>query len=368
MGRKLIPREIRRMDRVKKVDQILPGLFFGDAISNQALEIRRRLLKMGLKGDIFAKKIDKKLRGPGKPIRNFEPGKSDSVLFHFCLNMELAPLLKRAKKKVMVYHNITPPDYFYPFNLKFKLDLQKGVKELEKYSSFFDSALAFSDFSLEELKQKGYSKVFLAPFFISFDSLKAEPDEKTFNKIDNQNKNLIFVGRIAPHKKQEDIILSFFFYKKYLNPKSCLYLVGSYKGNEHYLFYLQKLIDKLDLEDVFFTGLVSDSELVAYYKSADLFLSMSEHEGFCVPLIEAMLFKIPIIAYEAGAVPETLGKGGVLVNKKDFRVIAELIDIVIEGKQIKEKIRDNQIEILKNYSAKENKEAFMSICKDIFGE
>src|SRR5690606_3919553 len=141
--------------------------------------------------------------------------------------------------------------------------------------------------------------------------------------------NLLFVGRIAPNKKQDDIIKIFYYYKKFINPESRLILVGSYIGMERYYSELIKLVNDLDLQDVFFTGHIPFESILAYYQISHLFLCMSEHEGFCVPIVEAMLFDLPIIAYRSSAVPATLGNAGFVVSEKNYKAIAELIHIVL---------------------------------------
>lgn len=105
--------------------------------------------------------------------------------------------------------------------------------------------------------------------------------------------NFIFVGRVAPNKKQEDVIRAFYCYKKYCNPKSRLFIVGSYNGMERYYHRLRRYVGALELDNVVFTGHIPFAQILAYYHLADLFLCMSDHEGFCVPLVEAMYFNLP---------------------------------------------------------------------------
>src|SRR5439155_17061291 len=144
-------------------------------------------------------------------------------------------------------------------------------------------------------------------------------------------KNFLFVGRLAPHKRQEDVIRAFGCYNRLINRRSRLLLVGTAGGLERYLYHLREVVDSLDLrEHVLFAGHASLPELVAYYRVAQVFLCMSEHEGFCVPLLEAMVHGVPIIAYAAAGVPEALGGAGILVNDKDYPMIAEIASLVTE--------------------------------------
>ncbi len=185
-----------------------------------------------------------------------------------------------------------------------------------------------------------FTKV-LSPF-IDFEGLKKDPDKKILNRYNDDWTNLIFVGRITPNKKIEDVIKVFYYYKNTINPKSRLFIVGSFVGMEKYCSYLRALTLELNLQNVILTGHVTTEELVAYYQLSNVFVCMSEHEGFCVPLVESMYFNIPIIAFNSTAIPYTLDGTGVLVNKKNFYMIAELIDIVLRDENYRGKIVNEQ--------------------------
>jgi len=148
---------------------------------------------------------------------------------------------------------------------------------------------------------------------------------------DDGRSNVLFVGRIIPNKKIDDLVRSFAFFQRHVKPESRLLLVGDYRGFERYFDRLQELVRELRVSDVVFTGQVDDDELYAYYRVADVFLCLSEHEGFGVPLQEAMLFELPVIAYETGAVRETLRGGGLLLQDKSPELVAELLDAVTRG-------------------------------------
>jgi glycosyltransferase involved in cell wall biosynthesis len=166
------------------------------------------------------------------------------------------------------------------------------------------------------------------------------------------NVNIIFVGRITPNKRQDDTIKAFYYYHKYINPNSKLYIIG----REHVVRYVQELkamVGMLGLQDsIIFTGSVSDKDIASYYKAANLFLSMSEHEGFCVPLLEAMNFDVPIMAYKSTGVPYTMADAGILFNKKDYIQIAEMIDALISNRDFKEKVVKKQRSRLQDFNKK----------------
>jgi glycosyltransferase involved in cell wall biosynthesis len=153
--------------------------------------------------------------------------------------------------------------------------------------------------------------------------------------------NLLFVGRIIPNKRIDDLIRVFAVYKR-LDPRSRLLLVGDTRGHERYYDRLQQLIRALAVKDVVFTGHVDDDDLAAYYRVSHLFLCLSEHEGFCVPLQEAMHFGLPVLAYDTGAVRETLHGGGVLLLDKRPEEVAELIRLVLDDPELRGRVLATQ--------------------------
>jgi glycosyltransferase involved in cell wall biosynthesis len=161
---------------------------------------------------------------------------------------------------------------------------------------------------------------------------------------------LLFVGRLIPNKKFEDIIKTYYLYKKYFNPDSQLILAGDYRGLERYFSSLQELVARLNLMDVHFSGHIDFAELLAFYQAAHIFLSMSEHEGFGVPLLEAFYMNIPVIAYAAGAVEETMNGGGVILRHKDVLRTAALIDRIQRDQALRKTIIDGQLKALQKYS------------------
>ena len=159
---------------------------------------------------------------------------------------------------------------------------------------------------------------------------------------DDGRTNVLFVGRVIPNKKIDDLVRSFAFFQKWVRPRSRLLLVGDHRGFERYFDRLQELVSELRVDEVVFTGHVDDDELYAYYRLADAFLCLSEHEGFCVPLQEAMHFGLPVIAYDAGAVRETLRGGGILLQDKGPEVVAEVLDRVTRGTDLRRAVLASQ--------------------------
>ena len=152
----------------------------------------------------------------------------------------------------------------------------------------------------------------------------------------------MFVGRMIPNKKIEDVIRFFHAYNRWFNPRSRLLLVGAHSGFERYVAMLQNLIDRLGVPDVHFLGHVSNAELTAYYELADVFLCASEHEGFCVPLVESFHMGVPVLAYAATAIPATMDGAGILYHDKDPVRVAALIDQVATNRHVAEGIVESQ--------------------------
>ena len=226
-----------------------------------------------------------------------------------------------------------------------------GIDQVKSMKDIPDYCLADSEFNKNDLISYGYKcPIDVLPIIIPFEDYDKNPNEDTLKRLDDGMTNILFVGRICPNKKQEDIIRAFSYYKKYYNPTSRLILLGGYDDNDLYYKSLVKYIDELKVENVEFTRHVSFDCVIATLKSADVFVCLSEHEGFCIPLLEAMHFEIPIVAYNSTAVTLTMGKGGMLLNDKDPLTVAGAIDCVVKNAELREEIKEDQREHLKDYS------------------
>ena len=198
----------------------------------------------------------------------------------------------------------------------------------------------------------------ISPSLTKFEDYEQAPDEAIMKKYRDGKKNIIFVGRIAPNKRQENIIRAYYCYKK-LEPDSRLILVGSANGMENYNERLVKYVNALGLsDDVVFTGHIKFSEILAYYHVADAFVCMSEHEGLCVPLVESMFFGVPIIAYDTSAISETLGGSGVLLDSNDPVFAAAVIDRVVRDEKLRKSLIEGQKKRLEYFSYDRLKDIF----------
>lgn len=333
-----------------EIHQILPTLSPGDAIGNEVLLIRDILRGWGYESEIFAQNVHKSIDCASFYMEHEKRSSETNILiYHLSIGSEVSKyVMKAPDKKIMIYHNITPPHFFYNINDNLAMALGAGRDELKLLADKVDVALGVSEYNRLELEKMGYHETEVLPLIIDL-SKYDKYNKGLITKYDDGWTNILFVGRIAPNKKQEDIIKSFYYYKA-INPRSRLFLVGGFNGCEVYYDQLQNLINKLGIQDIHLIGMVDFADLISYYMLADVFLCMSEHEGFSVPLIESMHFGIPIIAYNSTAVPYTMGGAGILVNKKCYSEIAEMINLVVTDDKFREKIITKQNIRIKDFS------------------
>ena len=340
-----------------KVLQLLPTISYGDAIGNETLALNDMLHQFGYDTGIYAENIDSRIKHADVKHYSVMPemAKNDIVLYHFSTGCKaLCEVLQKIScRKIMIFHNITPAKYFSGYNAQAEQLVENGKNELISLKDIFDICWADSSYNKKVLQEVGYAcPIEVLPILIPFYEYEREADVNVFQKYSEENvKNFLFVGRIAPNKKQEDIIRAFAYYHKFVDEETRLFLVGNPNGMEPYFQRLKRYVAELGIEEsVIFTGHTSFSEILAYYRLADVFLCMSEHEGFCVPIIEAMKFKIPVIAYAEAAVPETVGGGGVLLSSKSLPEIASVLHIVFHDDHMREMIREGQQKRLEDLS------------------
>lgn len=323
------------------VHQFVHTLHYGDAISGEALAIRAILRAQGTDSEIFSLHTHEKLKDFARPWTEFSErceraaaeGISVGVLFHYSIGSPLGELLLSTPNiiRALVYHNLTPVHWFSSYNPRVASDLVAGRDELPGLLQKMDIVLADSEFNRDELLEMGCPSASVLPLLLDEEKWSVAANAGIENVLRaHGGVNLLHVGRIAPNKCIEDILKTFYFYHHKINKKSRLWLVGGEIDTELYAFELRRLLVELRLKEVVhFVGSVADSELRAFYEGADCYLCMSEHEGFCVPLLEAMYFGVPVLAFAAGAVAKTLAGGGILLNHKAPAETAELIDMVL---------------------------------------
>lgn len=340
-----------------QIHQVLPAIIPGDAIGNEAILIQKILRNWGYNSEIYAEHIHPQINAHSYKHHKKKSSKENILIYHYGIGSDITDyVMKIADKKILLYHNITPYQFYSNINDNLALLLSKGREDLKKLVNYVDIAVGDSEYNCLELREFGYKNSEVLPLILDFSDFN-NFDQKIIDDYKDDYKNILFVGRIAPNKKQEDIIKCFYYYKN-INPKSRLILIGSYSGAEKYLRQLQQLIVHLSLKDVHIIGSTEFTKLMAYYRIADLFLCMSEHEGFSAPLVESMYFGIPIIAYNSTAIPYTLGGAGILVNKKIYPEIAEMMNLIFTDQELRDKIIKKQNIRLKYFDYEKQLEIF----------
>lgn len=348
------------------INQILPRLVHGDAVVNVGLYIKQILISQGYNCKLYFQDAEQGLTlNKELEVHNLLNEATDILIYHVCTYAPICDnvFLNSSGKKVIIYHNITPSRFLAPYDLGLSKLISEASEGVKKFKSV-DLAIAHSDFNAIELKELGFTNVYTVPLF--FEEHQCIPDPDILNGYNDGWINFLFVGRLAPNKCQEDVIKAFAYYCNYINRQSRLILVGSTTFS-NYTNLLKQVVELEGVQQhVIFTEKVSFSQLKAYYQVAHIFMCMSEHEGFCVPLLEAMQYDIPIIAYASSAVPETLGEAGILVNQKDIPVIAELAHLLVSNQSLRSKVIQSQRSRLANFKPEAFTEKFMNILKKAF--
>ena len=333
------------MTRQPRVHQILATLGYGDAIGHEVLGIQRALVAAGCESEIFVETADRRLEHLTTDYRDMVGAiaPDDVLIHHFSIGSRASRTAYALPGRMaLVYHNITPPEYFIGVHKDLVKLCFRGRRELTAYIGRSELALGDSEYNRAELEALGFRHTGVLPVVPDFSHLDVEPDTKTAGQFDDGWTNVLFVGRVIPNKRFEDVIRAFHVYRARHNPRSRLLLVGSYSGFERYLAMLTGLVARLGTPDVHFLGHVSNEELTALYDVADLFLCASEHEGFCVPIVESFSKRVPVLAYAATAVPATMDGAGVLYETKDPFEIARVMAAILDDPDVEDAVVASQ--------------------------
>jgi L-malate glycosyltransferase len=325
-----------------RVDQLVPTFHRGDAIGDEAAELKAFFRKKGFTSEIYCLDRDRGLEEESRLLREFSaPAASDVTILHFALASPLTGVLRAsAGRKVVIHHNVTPPHFFREHDPEIARLTHISREELVSLKDAADLALADSEFNRAELVAMGFRRTLTFPLFIDF-AKYARPASRFLRGLLRDGRvNILFVGRIAPNKRIEHLIKTVFYYKKFISPLVRLVLVGKTGTFPKYYEACVRMADEFYLapEEIRFLGHVPDGELYAAYQAADVFLSLSEHEGFCLPLVESMIFDLPVIALASTAVPGTLGEAGILLDRWRPDETAELIARVAGAADLREKL------------------------------
>ncbi|MEO6214047.1 MAG: glycosyltransferase family 4 protein [Vicinamibacterales bacterium] len=347
------------------VNQWVPAAHAGDAIGDSARRVRDILRGAGHESDLFALTIDDDLRGDVRPFADPASRRGEVTIFHFALPSPMTEAFgSLAGGRVLQYHNITPAEFFAPYDAGLFRLAALGRRELATLVGRVELALGDSDFNRRELEAIGFAPTGVMPIAVNTERITGAPRRPALEKILSDGLiNILFVGRIVPNKRIEDHIRLAEVYKRYVDSYYRFIFVGRYDGLPRYYAQVRALIEEYQMlpDRFWFTGPVPDAELAAFYRWADVYVSLSEHEGFCVPLVEAMAADVPVLAYAAGAVPETLGGAGVLFTPKDLELAAEAMGMLVYDRPFRESVLAGQRRRLMDFSSRRIEERLTEV-------
>ena len=340
-----------------RILQVLDLLDYGDAVSNDTLILRKMIRELGFESEIYSLFCDSKVEKERLPFETLSLKNDDIVFHHFSGRSFIAEkLLKMPGKKCMIYHNITPPKFMKGIN---RDHCEVGLRQAASLE--YDYYIAVSEFNAIDLKRLGVEKdIFVLPIILDF-----ENNKKNIIYKKNGHK-IVFIGRFAPNKCIEDIIKVFAKYNELFDSESELIMPGNANVDPEYFDMISKLIASCNCKErIKLPGKILDDEKDLLLKSADCYISMSEHEGFCVPLVEAMSYSVPVFAYDAGAVRDTMSGAGVLFDRKDPEFVARLLNTVFADEDILNQIVNKQHEVIKRFNYESIKPHLEQIINEI---
>jgi glycosyltransferase involved in cell wall biosynthesis len=343
---------------------MVAALSFGDAIGNEALRIQEILRGEGFESEIYAESVHPAMAGRARKLWDYESSdKGDQLLIlHFSIGAGVSTFAYHLPDPILlVYHNITPARWFAPFHRHLAGLCYHGRRELAAFVPRTRLAVGDSEFNRAELSAVGFHPTGVLPLLLEPSRLDVTPSPVVLEMFDDDKTNFLFVGRVIPNKCFHDLIKVFAFYQRFVDRNSRLLLVGEWVGFEKYYESLVRLVDELALDGVVFTGHVEDDDLAAYYQCADLFLCLSEHEGYCVPLVEAFRFGVPVMGLDAGAVPETMDGAGVLIREKRIDEIALMAHAIVTDESVAGSIVEAQDRALARIDSRDDRSLLLDL-------
>lgn len=324
-----------------KIHQVMAGYATGDATSGEAALFREIFREWGLVSDIYAEpgSVSPDLRDDCLPLEALAAAPEDLLIHHYGIDSPALDLFLAAPgRKVMVYHNITPASFFRGFDDAVAGRLDSARRRIADIGARVHAVWADSAFNARELAELGLRDARVLPLLFPWRAFDVAPEPDILARFSGPLTNLLFVGRIAPNKRLENLIRAFAWYHKAINPFSRLILVGSLRSAPRYSLMLRMLAGDLDLPNVCFEDFASAAGLPAYYRTAHAFVCTSEHEGYCLPLVEAMHHGVPVIARAVGGMPEAADGAGVLYEGAGEVELAELIHRVCSDAALRAEI------------------------------
>lgn len=321
------------------IHQFIPTFAPRDAIGTHALHVQRILREMGVESEIYAEGIVNRRERRAHPYRSFArrravAGDRTWLMYQLSTGSAVAEFVQARPEPALVnYHNVTTAELFAPWEPHVAVECREGRRQMRELASTAELGIAVSAYNEAELAGAGYRHTAVAPVLVDLDGTGVAPDPATTERLGRARRaggaDWLFVGRVAPHKCQHDVVRAFAAYRRLYDPQARLHLVGA-PGSHAYVTMLRRYVAALGLgAAVSLPGSVRAEALRAHFGAADVFVCLSEHEGFCVPVIEAMRLEVPVVAYAAAAVPETVAGAGVLLDGKDPVTVAAAVHRVV---------------------------------------
>ena len=351
------------------IHQFVPTLAPRDAVGAHYLAIQATLRTAGYRSDVYAYEAKDEYKRKAAPFTSYtggRPGEATWLLYHSSVGSPVADFVARREEPVIVdYHNITPAEHFARWEPALAGTLAKGRRQLGALEPRASLGIADSAFNAGELQQLGYARTAVVPILLDVAVFDAHEPDPTVRRLDATT--WLFVGRLAPNKAQHDIVKAFAAYRRLYDPTARLRLVGG-SSSHQYEKALRSFVAGLGLQDaVEITGPVSAGALVAHYERADVLVVCSEHEGFLVPLLEAMHHRLPVVAYAAAAVPETLGDAGLLLNVKDPCTVATAVQRVVSDDSVRNRLVEAGTRRLRDFDIDRSRRRLLDAIEPVVG-
>jgi glycosyltransferase involved in cell wall biosynthesis len=328
------------------VNQWVPAAHRGDAIGDSARRVRDLLRARGHVSEIYALTIDGDLRDDVRWFQDAQSIEGDLTIFHYAVPSPMTDAFAALPRgRVLQYHNVTPAHFFAPYDANVFRLATLGRAEIRRLVGRTDLALGDSEYNRQELEAFGFSNTGVFPIAIDLERIRRAPRLLGLEQLLSDGlTNFLFVGRIVPNKKIEDHIRLAEHYKRYVDADYRFIFVGKTDGVPRYYATVRALMAefRMPADRFVFTGPVPDEDLATYYRTASVYISLSEHEGFCVPLLEAMSADVPVLAYSSTAVPDTLGGAGVQFSPKDLEFAAELLGELAYNASLRTRVIEGQ--------------------------
>jgi glycosyltransferase involved in cell wall biosynthesis len=350
-----------------RIDQILPSLASRDAIGVHTLALTDALRAAGVDSDIYYGNSTPDVATLGRPVSELgRQGRDRWLLYHASIGSPVFNIVAaRGEPKLVNYHNITPAELLGGWAPQVSYEVALGRAQLERLAPDSRFAVADSAFNESELIDAGFTGTAVVPLLIDMTTTGQAPDPVIARRLARAKEgggiDLVYVGKISPHKAPHDLVKMLAVYRRLYDPLARLHLIGSPLG-EHYGPALQAFIDRLDLaQAVDMVGSLEPAGLEAYFAAADVYVSASEHEGFCVPVVEAMGRGIPVVAYGVTAVPETVGDAGIVLDSKEPLLLAAAVARVRSDPELRRILKEAAARRVAHFDLGRSKARFVEL-------